>query len=211
MSTASPIGINPLFEGSPAFVIDSPRTTTVDYQPGTASPTCGFALPVPSGAAAALVLVASGFGWHSILHRVDLQNVTAASPHMVIAPKGLLGLGPDAPLADPLARLKELGDGWADGDGLAPQLPALAWARDVGKELGHSYAARLVVAPTLEGGVVLERQIGTSRWSLDIDPDGDPFLVVVGEGSTETSEPMSPAAAAESFREFLTKPVAVPA
>jgi hypothetical protein len=62
------------------------------------------------------------------------------------------------------------------------------------------------VLPTLEGGVVLERQIGASRWALDVDRDLDVLVVVVPPtGPSRTSEPTSVGEAAESLREFLAE------
>ena len=85
----------------------------------------------------------------------------------------------DDPLGPRLRQLLELGDGWHDGDGLAPQLSAVEWVRDFAAELTPRQLERLAIFPTLEGGVLVERQVAGTRWSLEIDPDGDAHVVTV--------------------------------
>ncbi len=58
--------------------------------------------------------------------------------------------------------------------------------------------------PSLEGGVLFERQIGAARWSLEIEGDGELLLVIVDPGHpTAIDEPTDIAQTAESFRGFL--------
>jgi hypothetical protein len=78
-----------------------------------------------------------------------------------------------------LRHLLELGDGWHDGDGLAPKLGAVEWVRDFAADLTPQQLDRLAVFPTLEGGVLVERQVSGMRWLLEIDPDGDAHVATV--------------------------------
>jgi hypothetical protein len=85
----------------------------------------------------------------------------------------------DDPLGSRLRHLLELYDGWLDGDGLAPALGAIEWVRDFAAELTSEQLEPLVVGPTLEGGVLVEQQVAGTRWSLEIDPDGEVHAVTV--------------------------------
>jgi hypothetical protein len=85
----------------------------------------------------------------------------------------------DDPLGPRLRQLLELGDGWHAGDGFAPQLSAVEWVRDFAAELTPQQLDHLAVVPTLEGGVLVERQVSGTRWSLEIDPDGDAHVATV--------------------------------
>lgn len=189
------------FEGSPEFIVDAPPSVTVDHQPGNISFPPGFHRALSLGLAAA-ALAGIGSVAPTTLRRIDLQNARSTSPYRTITAMEL-GFLPDAPLAAALSRLLTLGNGWADGEGIAPQLPALIEAQAFARALGHHLAEQLVVAPTLEGGVVLERQVGPSRWSLDIDADGEPFVILVSGGTTDTAEPADAQESAQSFRAFV--------
>ncbi|MGI8728676.1 MAG: hypothetical protein ACR2LK_01520 [Solirubrobacteraceae bacterium] len=85
----------------------------------------------------------------------------------------------DDPVGQRLRQLLELGDGWHDGDGLAPQLGAVEWVRDFAADLTPQQLDHLAVFPTLEGGVLVERQVSGTRWLLEIDPDGDAHVATV--------------------------------
>lgn len=85
----------------------------------------------------------------------------------------------DDPLGSRLRHLLELYDGWHDDDGLAPALGAIEWVRDFAAELTSEQLEPLVVGPTLEGGVLVEQQVAGTRWSLEIDPDGEVHAVTV--------------------------------
>lgn len=81
-------------------------------------------------------------------------------------------------------------------------LAAVEWGRDFAAELGE-VAAELSVFPTLEGGLLLERQSGGSRWSLEIDSAGEAFITTVSaENGTTDSEIDGVAEAIESYNGF---------
>jgi hypothetical protein len=107
------------------------------------------------------------------------------------------------PLGGPLRRLLELNDGWHDGTGRQVDPAAVEWGRDFAAEIGPGEVSVLSVFPTLEGGLLLERQTEQRRWSLEVDPDGDAFVTVVqGPGDASDSEVETVAEAVESFRGF---------
>ena len=107
----------------------------------------------------------------------------------------------DDPLGRPLRRVLELKDGWHDGEGRQVDPAAVEWGRDFAAEVEEVSA--LSVFPTLEGGLLLERQLGRRRWSLEVDPQGDAFITIVNAvGESSDSEIGTVAEAVESYREF---------
>ena len=73
------------------------------------------------------------------------------------------GITATSPLGPKLAALMSMSNGWDDGDGLAPRLPAITRARDLANALGPHYVTSVMLNPSLEGGVMFERQIGAAR------------------------------------------------
>lgn len=137
------------------------------------------------------------------VRRVFWSPPTYRSPAREIRPSDA-GIDPEQPLGRKLAAMMRVRNGWDEGAGIRPQLPAIVWARDLAKLVGHQDAAGLRVSPSLEGGLIVERQIDGARWSLEVDRDGGPFLVVVTpDQPTETVEPATPVDAAEHLRRFL--------
>jgi hypothetical protein len=125
----------------------------------------------------------------SVINEVDDFEI-------VVAPDDLLGAK--------LWRLLELKNAWRDGEGLAPHVSAVEWARDFAEEAGDVLVSDLRVFPTMEGGVLIEKQWNRHRWSLEVDAEGEAFLVVVdAEGNTASQEPPDAATAAENLRQFL--------
>jgi hypothetical protein len=137
------------------------------------------------------------------IRRVFWSYPAYKSPVREIRPSDT-GIEVEQPLGTKLQALMAVRNGWDDGVGIAPQLPAILWVREFAREIGHQGVTALHVSPSHEGGLIVERQIGGARWSLEIDRDGELFLVIVTpDGPTQTAEPSSVTDAAEHFRRFL--------
>ncbi|CAB4897690.1 unannotated protein [freshwater metagenome] len=112
-------------------------------------------------------------------------------------------VGSEDAMAAELRGLLELEAGWHDGAGAAPTEAAVEWARDFAAELNVSTDA-LGLFPTLEGGVLAEMQIDARRWSLEVEPDGSPFVASAGpDEAPSVSEPGGAADAARALEAFL--------
>jgi hypothetical protein len=112
-------------------------------------------------------------------------------------------VAPDDPLGPKLTQLLGLESGWHDGEGVAPRVEAIEWARDFAAELDDE-SQELSVFPTLDGGLTLERQIEDRRWSLEIDGEGDVSIAVVVLGQrADIYEPSDISTAAASYRTFV--------
>lgn len=108
------------------------------------------------------------------------------------------------PFSQSLRDLLRLEDGWLDGEGVRPTITAIEWARDFLAEAAGESRADLHVFPSVEGGVLVEQQIGSARWSLEVEASGEAFAVVLrAPGDITHREPSDPVDAAELFREFL--------
>lgn len=109
----------------------------------------------------------------------------------------------DDPMGEEIRGLIETPAGWLDGRGAAPSTAAIEWACAFAQACDEASTVFPHLFPTEEGGVLLEDQIGPVRWSLEIEPDGEPFIVVSGGGMTPIAkEPADPAEAAGSLAEF---------
>lgn len=181
-------------------VVRSPASASIGL-PVAVTATCAISMSHPSLGMSAALEAAVPLPFD--VRRVFWAYPAHKSPAREIRPSDA-GIEADQPLGSKLQALMRVGRGWDDGVGIAPQLPALFWARDLGKQLGHHDVAGLHVTPTREGGLMVERQIGDARWSLEVDRDCAPFLVLVTrDGPTETLELESPSEAADSLRKFV--------
>jgi len=113
-------------------------------------------------------------------------------------------VAPDDPLGSKLRRLLELADDWCDGEGTAPHVDAIEWARDFAAEVADERRTALLAFPTLEGGVLLEQQVDDRRWSIEIDSVGDAFVLAVeADKPSQSFEPQDVTEAADSFSRFF--------
>jgi hypothetical protein len=95
-------------------------------------------------------------------------------------------------------------DGWLDGYAVAPKASAVEWVKDFAAEVDTALLDHLHVFPTQEGGLLVERQAGAHRWSLEVEPEADVYVVIVREGRpAECIEPADVAAATASFADFI--------
>lgn len=113
-------------------------------------------------------------------------------------------VGPREPLGLALRDLLQLRDGWHDGHGSTLDLSAIEWVRDFAADVPEDWLPDLSVFPTLEGGVLVERQIDTDRWSVEVDPAGDVIVAIFREGATNVFEAADQNEVVVSLRDFLT-------
>lgn len=110
---------------------------------------------------------------------------------------------PSDPHGDEVRRLVEFAPGWMEGGGAAPAAKALVWLRAFTNACADGEVELPVIFPTEEGGLMVEAQDGAVRWSLEVEPDGSPLIVVAGGGRPATvDEPDTAAAAVRSLKEF---------
>lgn len=88
-------------------------------------------------------------------------------------------LGRNDALGGQLRPLLELTDGWDGTQARAPALSAIEWVRDFASELGEDELGAMVVVPTHEGGVLVERPAEGGRWSLEVERDGQASVIRV--------------------------------
>ena len=112
-------------------------------------------------------------------------------------------VSPDDPLGHQLHQVLELVEGWHDGDGRQIDPEAVEWGRDFAAELNVENDLELSVFPTLDGGLLLERQRDGRRWSLEVDPTGGVFITITrGPGDSEDSAVDGVSEAVESYEAF---------
>lgn len=110
---------------------------------------------------------------------------------------------PSDPHGDEVRRLVEFAPGWMEGGGAAPAAEALVWLRAFTNACAEREVEVPVIFPTEEGGLMVEAQDGAVRWSLEVEPDGSPMIVVAGGGRpAQVDEPDTAAAAVVSLKEF---------
>jgi len=112
-------------------------------------------------------------------------------------------VGPQDPLGHPLRELLELTEGWHEGEGQRVDLAAIEWGIDFAAEVNAEEVTNLSVFPTLDGGLLLERQQEARRWSLEIEPAGVAFITILTDGKTSDSEVQGVAEAVESYEAFI--------
>lgn len=86
----------------------------------------------------------------------------------------------DDPLGSRLRHLLELGDGWHDGDGLAPKLGAVEWVRD--------FAADLTPQPEGEVTVTVTDRPSDAR----VDPDTGEVILEDGGSPDDRGDQIDP-------------------
>lgn len=108
------------------------------------------------------------------------------------------------PLGPSLRELLELDEGWHEGEGHQVDPAAVEWGIDFAAEVDPEAVTDLSVFPTLDGGLLLERQVDGGRWSLEIEPAGGAFITIVlaAGGSTDT-EVQGISDAVESYEAFI--------
>lgn len=110
----------------------------------------------------------------------------------------------DDPLGLQLRQLLELAKGWHDGAGEQIDPAAVEWGRDFAGEIGPEGISGLSVFPTLEGGLLLERQLQDRRWSLEVDPEGAVFATITrSPGDSDDLELDGVPDAVESYKAFV--------
>jgi hypothetical protein len=108
------------------------------------------------------------------------------------------------PLGPPLRELLELGEGWHEGEGHQVNPSAVEWGIDFAAEVDPEHVTSLSVFPTLEGGLLLERQVDGRRWSLEIEPGGGVFVTIaLVAGESTDAEIQGIADAVESYEAFI--------
>ena len=112
-------------------------------------------------------------------------------------------VGADDRLGPRLRELLALPRNWRDGDGLPPNVEAIEWVRDFAAEIEEDEASGLSLFPTLDGGVLVERQIGPRRWSLEVNEDGEVSVTIAGEEGSGVLDVSDSASAVTSLQTFV--------
>jgi hypothetical protein len=186
---------------SAEVIVTVPSSATVELPEASAETRTAASRRASVGMLCAVVALGapSAFGV-----RRFFSDPSPVSPIRAITPADT-GTSTEQPLGGRLLTLQEMPNGWDDGQGIAPQLQAISWAREFARHLGHNGVLGLHASPSLDGGIVLSRQIGNSRWSLEVDADGEPILIVVPPGGAAQAVTVeNAAAAAESLRRFVS-------
>jgi len=112
-------------------------------------------------------------------------------------------LGPRS--AGPLSiawEVPELPEEWDDSD--VPSALAVQGARDFVAAVDEGARGSLFVFPAVDGGLSVESQVGSRRWTLEVESDGQHHVVVVDpeRGRPSGTEGIERDDALRSFEEF---------
>jgi hypothetical protein len=137
----------------------------------------------PNGSGPPVYISGTGvFDSHRTLTRLDSVHDIGPVPEELAA------------LDSRLSELRETGDAWLDGQGLAPQQAALDKAYATLAELMRLDVPRPRLYPTVEGGVQAEWTMGPFEISVTFDPGGAIFAAATDTDTGADEELKDPAA-----------------
>lgn len=108
------------------------------------------------------------------------------------------------PLGPQLREILDLSAGWHDGNGETVEVGAVESVGDFVAELAPETVSRLSVFPSLAGGVLVETQEGTNRWSLEIPASGPIVVATLINGDFTEDEIGKVEEAGPSLNSFLS-------